>query len=48
MTNINSNITTKYANSIFEQPWYIDVVTNGNWTELKVEEKGVVVARCSL
>lgn len=45
MTNINSNITTKYANSIFEQPWYIDVVTNGNWTELKVEEKGVVVAR---
>lgn len=45
MTTTNSDVTTEYANSIFEQPWYIDAVTNGNWTEVKVEEKDAVVAR---
>lgn len=45
MKTMNSDITTKYANSIFEQPWYLDTVTNGKWIEIKVEEKGEVVAR---
>ena len=45
MKTTNVDITTKYANSIFEQPWYLDTVTNGKWTEIKVEEKGEVVAR---
>ena len=45
MKTMNSDITTKYANSIFEQPWYLDTVTDGKWTEIKVEEKGEVVAR---
>ena len=45
MKTTNVDITTKYANSIFEQPWYLETVTSGKWTEIKVEEKGEVVAR---
>jgi lipid II:glycine glycyltransferase (peptidoglycan interpeptide bridge formation enzyme) len=37
--------TTLYVNSVFEQPWWLDIVANGKWHEVIVEENGKVVAR---
>lgn len=37
---------TPYANSLFEQPWWLDVVAPGQWEEVVVHDKtGNVVAR---
>ena len=40
----NSKVTP-YANSVFEQPWWLDVVAPGRWRELTVEENGEGGAR---
>lgn len=37
--------TTPYANSVFEQPWWLDIVAPGKWGEVTVEKKGKVIAR---
>lgn len=37
--------TTEYANSLFEQPWWLDIVAPGQWHEILIEEKGHVLAR---
>lgn len=37
--------TTPYANSVFEQPWWLDIVAPGRWGEVRVERKDKVVAR---
>ena len=37
--------TTPYANCLFEQPWWLDIVAPGQWDEILIEEKGRVVAR---
>lgn len=37
--------TTKFANSVFEQPWFLNVVAKGKWIDLKVEENGQIIAR---
>ena len=37
--------TTPYANCLFEQPWWLDIVAPGQWDELLIEEKGRVIAR---
>lgn len=36
---------TDNANNIFEQPWWLDTVSEGSWDEAIIEEKGHVVAR---
>src|SRR4051812_8646027 len=33
------------ANSIFEQPWWLEAVSPGAWGEAKVEENGAVAGR---
>ncbi|TYZ29115.1 GNAT family N-acetyltransferase [Selenomonas caprae] len=38
-------IETPYANSIFEQPWWLDIVAPGFWSESVVKEHGKVIAR---
>lgn len=35
-----SENTTPYANSVFEQPWWLDIVVPGLWDEVTVERKG--------
>jgi hypothetical protein len=40
--------TTPFANSIFEQPWWMDAVAHGCWKEILVEENGRVLARWPL
>ena len=38
--------TTEYANSLFEQPWWLDIVAPGKWKELFVFDKnGEIIAR---
>lgn len=38
--------TTLYANSLFEQPWWLDIVAPGQWDEAFVKDnQGVVLAR---
>lgn len=38
--------TTPYANSLFEQPWWLDVVAPGRWKEAVVKnEAGEILAR---
>lgn len=37
--------TTPYANNVFEQPWWLDVVARGQWHEVIVEENGEVIGR---
>lgn len=37
--------TTPYANSVFEQPWWLDIVAPGQWGEVTVKEGDEVVAR---
>ena len=38
--------TTPYANSLFEQPWWLDIVAPGQWKEILVkDEKGGVLGR---
>lgn len=37
--------TTQYANSVFEQPWWLDIVAKNKWGEVTVKEAGEVVAR---
>ena len=38
--------TTPYANSLFEQPWWLDIVAPGQWQEIFVkDEQGRVIAR---
>lgn len=40
------NDTTEYANSIFEQPWWLDIVAPGHWQEIWSKDKaGNVLAR---
>ena len=35
--------TTPYANSLFEQPWWLDIVAPGQWKEVLVHDKNDVV-----
>ena len=37
--------TTPYANSVFEQPWWLDIVAPGRWGEAVVMEGETVAAR---
>ena len=37
--------TTPYANSVFEQPWWLDTVAPGKWGEVVVKKDGCVIAR---
>ncbi len=37
--------TTPYANSVFEQPWWLDIVAPDMWSEVTVEKNGKVLAR---
>lgn len=37
--------TTPYANSVFEQPWWLDIVAPGKWGEAVVKDGEEVVAR---
>ena len=37
--------TTPYANSVFEQPWWLDIVAPGQWGEAVVMEGETVAAR---
>lgn len=39
------NRVTEYANSIFEQPWWLDIVAKDVWEEVYAEENGNVLAR---
>ncbi len=36
---------TEYANSIFEQPWWLDIVAKDSWREICLEEAGKIKAR---
>lgn len=36
---------TEYANSVFEQPWWLDIVAKDSWREICLEENGQVTAR---
>ena len=36
---------TPYANSLFEQPWWLDIVAPGQWNEVVVKEGDEVIAR---
>ena len=38
-------IQTEYANSVFEQPWWLDIVAKDSWGECFVEEKEKIIAR---
>lgn len=39
-------ISTEYANNVFEQPWWLDIVVPGKWKEVLVKDKaGNVIAR---
>lgn len=33
------------ANNLFEQPWWLDIVAEGEWDEVRVEENGKVIGR---
>ncbi len=37
--------TTPYANSLFEQPWWLDIVAPGEWAEVFVKENDDIIAR---
>ena len=38
--------TTEYANSLFEQPWWLDIVAPGHWSEVIVrDDKENVIGR---
>ena len=39
------NRTSKYVNSVFEQPWWLDAVAPNAWREITVKKKGVIIAR---
>lgn len=36
---------SEYANSVFEQPWWLDAVAEGKWGEILVKEGDEIVAR---
>ena len=36
---------TEYANSVFEQPWWLDIVAKNSWREICLEENGQIKAR---
>ncbi len=36
---------TPYANSLFEQPWWLDIVAPGQWKEIVVKDGDEVIAR---
>jgi hypothetical protein len=38
-------VTTPYANSVFEQPWWLDIVAAGKWNEAVVKAEDKVIAR---
>ena len=40
-----SDRETIYANNLFEQPWWLDIVAEGSWDEVIVEEKGKIIGR---
>jgi hypothetical protein len=39
------NKISEYVNSVFEQPWWLDVVAPNAWKEILVEEEGEIIAR---
>lgn len=39
------DFVTPYANSVFEQPWWLDIVAPGKWGEVFVKEGSEVVGR---
>jgi hypothetical protein len=42
---MNENKTSKYTNSVFEQPWWLDVVAPNIWKEIYVKEGDEILAR---
>lgn len=39
------NVTIPYVNSVFEQPWWLDLVAKGRWGEVFVKNGTEVIAR---
>ena len=39
------NEITPYANSVFEQPWWLDIVAHESWNEVFVRENNEIIAR---
>lgn len=37
--------TSEFVNSVFEQPWWLDVVAPNKWEEIFVKENGEIIAR---
>ncbi len=37
--------TTPYANSLFEQPWWLDIVAPGQWDEVVIKDNDRTIAR---
>lgn len=40
-----SKSITPCANSVFEQPWWLDITAPGKWHEVTIEKNGKVIAR---
>lgn len=45
MSTRESNMETEYANSVFEQPWWLNIVAEGCWDVCTVEKDGKMIAR---
>ncbi|MCH3923896.1 MAG: GNAT family N-acetyltransferase [Bacteroidales bacterium] len=44
----NNNKESKYTNSVFEQPWWLDTVAPGKWKEILYKENEDIIARLSV
>lgn len=42
---MNNDKISPYTNSVFEQPWWLDIVAPNQWEEILVKEEGKVLAR---
>lgn len=42
---MTNGFVTPYANSVFEQPWWLDIVAEGKWREAMVKDGDKVLAR---
>ena len=47
MPELVKEMTTEYANSVFEQPWWMEAVAPGKWKEVFVKDEGQIIARWS-
>ena len=47
MPELVKEMTTEYANSVFEQPWWMEAVAPGKWKEVFVKDEEQIIARWS-